>query len=52
VDDLSINAFKAVIDIDLIGSWVTVKATLPHLLHSAERHRNDDGAGMAVPMTP
>ncbi|RQM05816.1 hypothetical protein DH86_00002132, partial [Scytalidium sp. 3C] len=46
VDDLSVNAFKAVIDIDLMGSWITVKATLPHLLESAERHRND---GKSVP---
>ena len=32
---LSPNAFKSVIDIDLIGSYNTVKATVPHLLRSA-----------------
>lgn len=48
VDDLSVNAFKAVIDIDLMGSWITVKATLPHLLESAERHRNDGKSGMPL----
>ncbi|KAJ9643833.1 hypothetical protein H2204_001978 [Knufia peltigerae] len=46
MDNLSVNAFKAVIDIDLIGSWVTVKATIPHLLESARRHRGD---GKSVP---
>ncbi|KIW52917.1 hypothetical protein PV05_08525 [Exophiala xenobiotica] len=41
ISDLSLNAFKTVIDIDLIGSWITVKATLPYLLKSAEKYRND-----------
>ncbi|KIX98585.1 uncharacterized protein Z520_05886 [Fonsecaea multimorphosa CBS 102226] len=45
VDELSLNAFKAVIDIDLIGSWITVKATIPHLLRSAERHKSDENSG-------
>ncbi|KAI9737806.1 MAG: hypothetical protein M1834_009175 [Cirrosporium novae-zelandiae] len=31
---LSANAFKSVIDIDLLGSFNTFKATIPHLLHS------------------
>ena len=39
---LSTNAFRTVIDIDLIGCWNTLKATLPHLLESAAKHRTDD----------
>ncbi|KAH0847270.1 hypothetical protein AYO21_07340 [Fonsecaea monophora] len=37
IDDLSVNAFKAVVDIDLVGSFITAKLTLPHLAASAER---------------
>lgn len=37
---LSANAFKTVIDIDTIGSFNTLKATLPHLLESARRNPN------------
>ncbi|OAP65117.1 hypothetical protein AYL99_01089 [Fonsecaea erecta] len=39
IDDLSVNAFKAVVDIDLVGSFITAKSTLPHLAASAERAR-------------
>ncbi|OQV04555.1 hypothetical protein CLAIMM_09415 [Cladophialophora immunda] len=39
IDDLSANAFKAVVDIDLVGSFITAKLTLPHLAASAERAR-------------
>ncbi|KAI9885174.1 MAG: hypothetical protein M1823_003013 [Watsoniomyces obsoletus] len=39
ITQLSANAFKSVIDIDLLGSYNTVKATLPHLLHSAKGGR-------------
>jgi len=38
---LSPNAFKSVIDIDVIGSYNTIKATLPYLLESAAKHRTD-----------
>lgn len=31
VQNLSANAFKSVVDIDLLGSYNTVKATLPEL---------------------
>ncbi|KIW64001.1 hypothetical protein PV04_08961 [Phialophora macrospora] len=41
ISNLSVNAFKAVVDIDLIGSFITVKCTLPHLLASAEAYRTD-----------
>lgn len=39
--DLSSNAFKSVIDIDVLGSYNTVKATLPYLLKSAAAHRTN-----------
>lgn len=35
---LSTNAFKSVIDIDVLGSYNTLKATLPPLLASAKRN--------------
>jgi peroxisomal 2,4-dienoyl-CoA reductase len=38
---LSTNAFKTVLDIDLIGSWNALKATIPYLLESAAKHRTD-----------
>lgn len=38
---LSQNAFKTVIDIDLFGSWNTLKATLPHLITSAQKNKSD-----------
>jgi len=38
---LSENAFKSVIDIDVLGSYNTVKAAVPHLLASAERARRN-----------
>ncbi|KAI9667002.1 MAG: hypothetical protein M1829_005609 [Trizodia sp. TS-e1964] len=37
---LSTNAFKSVIDIDVLGSYNTAKATLPFLLESAKNHKN------------
>lgn len=40
---LSTNAFKSVLDIDVLGSWNTAKATLPRLLHSAARHPGSSG---------
>ncbi|KAF2875131.1 peroxisomal 2,4-dienoyl-CoA reductase-like protein SPS19 [Massariosphaeria phaeospora] len=39
ISQLSANAMKSVIDIDILGSYNTVKATLPHLLTSAALHR-------------
>lgn len=35
---LSANAFKTVIDIDLIGSYNCAKACLPHLVKAAQEH--------------
>lgn len=40
ITGLSANAFKTVIDIDVIGSYNTLKATLPYLLESAAAHKN------------
>ncbi|KAJ5708655.1 Glucose/ribitol dehydrogenase [Penicillium malachiteum] len=41
IEQISVNAFKSVIDIDVLGSYHTLKATLPYLLKSAEKHRYD-----------
>lgn len=41
IDQLSANALKSVVDIDVLGSYNTVKATLPYLVESAAKHRTD-----------
>ncbi len=41
INQLSTNAFKSVMDIDVLGSYNTVKATLPHLVASAGKHKSD-----------
>ncbi|RFU25652.1 hypothetical protein B7463_g10678, partial [Scytalidium lignicola] len=41
ISGLSANAFKSVVDIDLLGSYNTLKATLPYLQISAERFPPD-----------
>ncbi|KAL9107818.1 MAG: hypothetical protein Q9227_007333 [Pyrenula ochraceoflavens] len=41
MSQLSANAFKAVIDIDVLGSYNTMKATIPYLVKSAQKHRSD-----------
>uniref|UniRef100_A0A0B7JWE2 2,4-dienoyl-CoA reductase [(3E)-enoyl-CoA-producing] n=1 Tax=Bionectria ochroleuca TaxID=29856 RepID=A0A0B7JWE2_BIOOC len=43
VSNLSPNAFRSVIEIDLIGSFNATKVCLPHLLESAKKH-NSQGA--------
>ncbi|CAG8950476.1 hypothetical protein HYFRA_00006972 [Hymenoscyphus fraxineus] len=40
ISGLSANAFKTVMDIDTIGSFNTLKATIPHLLESVKRNPN------------
>jgi len=40
IENLSANAFKTVIDIDTIGSFNTLKATMPQLLISAKKNPN------------
>lgn len=42
---LSSNAFKTVIDIDTIGTFNTIKATIPYLIESASRNPNPNSAG-------
>jgi 2,4-dienoyl-CoA reductase [(3E)-enoyl-CoA-producing], peroxisomal len=41
---MSPNAFKAVIDIDVLGTFNTIKATLPYLITSASKNPNPDPA--------
>lgn len=41
INQLSVNAFKSVMDIDVLGSYNTLKATLPHLVESASKHKVD-----------
>ncbi|KAF3395994.1 Peroxisomal 2,4-dienoyl-CoA reductase SPS19 [Penicillium rolfsii] len=41
IEQLSVNAFKSVMDIDVIGSYNTLKATLPYLVESGGKHRID-----------
>jgi peroxisomal 2,4-dienoyl-CoA reductase len=38
IDQLSSNALKSVMDIDVLGSYNTVKATLPYLIESAAKY--------------
>ena len=48
ITQLSANAFKAVIDIDVLGSYNTVKATLPYLVASAEKAKADNTPGPRI----
>lgn len=41
MDQLSPNAMKSVIDIDVLGSYNTLKATLPYLIESAAKHKTN-----------
>ncbi|KAF1847436.1 peroxisomal 2,4-dienoyl-CoA reductase-like protein SPS19 [Cucurbitaria berberidis CBS 394.84] len=41
IDQISPNALKSVIDIDVLGSYNTVKATLPYLVESAAKHKTN-----------
>ncbi|KAK4121710.1 NAD(P)-binding protein [Parathielavia appendiculata] len=40
ISGLSPNAFKTVLDIDTVGTFNTIKATIPHLIASAARNPN------------
>jgi len=40
---LSPNAFKTVIDIDVLGSYNTTKVVLPHLLKSVQKYNSEGG---------
>lgn len=46
ISGLSTNAFKAVMDIDVLGTYNTVKATLPYLIESAARNPNPSQDGL------
>ena len=41
MNQISSNAFKSVMDIDVLGSWNTIKATMPYLHESAAKHKTD-----------
>ena len=41
ITQLSENAFKSVMDIDVLGSYNTVKACIPHLIASAEKSKKE-----------
>ncbi|KAK0719461.1 hypothetical protein B0H67DRAFT_486582 [Lasiosphaeris hirsuta] len=45
ISGLSSNAFKAVMDIDTIGTFNTIKATMPYLIESASKNPNPNPAG-------
>lgn len=45
VTQLSANAFKTVIDIDVLGSYNAVKVCLPHVIESAKKHKVDGVTG-------
>ncbi|QKX61046.1 uncharacterized protein TRUGW13939_08192 [Talaromyces rugulosus] len=50
INQLSVNAFKSVMDIDVLGSYHTAKATLPYLKESAAKHRVDSNSLQASPL--
>ncbi|KAL5337111.1 hypothetical protein BJX70DRAFT_370374 [Aspergillus crustosus] len=41
INQISVNAFKSVMEIDVLGSYNTLKATIPHLVESAAKHKVD-----------
>lgn len=43
---MSPNAFKAVMDIDVLGTFNTIKATIPYLMESAKRNPNSSRDGL------
>lgn len=45
ISALTPNGFKSVIDIDTIGTFNTIKATMPHLVASASRNPNPSPTG-------
>ncbi|KXG50045.1 Glucose/ribitol dehydrogenase [Penicillium griseofulvum] len=50
IEQLSVNAFKSVMDIDVLGSYNTLKATLPYLRESASKHRMDPETLQPLPI--
>lgn len=43
MSQLSANAFKTVMEIDVLGSYNVTKVCLPHLLKSAQKHNSQGG---------
>jgi peroxisomal 2,4-dienoyl-CoA reductase len=41
MEQLSSNAFRSVMEIDLLGSFHTMKAAMPHIVASAKKHASD-----------
>ncbi len=52
ITQLSSNAFKSVMDIDVLGSYNTLKATLPSLLESASKHKSGGRKGKLAGASP
>ncbi|CAI7646773.1 unnamed protein product [Penicillium glandicola] len=50
IEQLSVNAFKSVMDIDVLGSYNTLKATLPYLKESASKHIMDSKTLQPLPI--
>ncbi|KAK2739442.1 hypothetical protein FQN57_006571 [Myotisia sp. PD_48] len=48
INQISSNAFKTVMDIDVLGSYNTLKATLPHLTESAAKHKSDGNTASPI----
>ncbi|KAL9945275.1 hypothetical protein D7B24_000118 [Verticillium nonalfalfae] len=46
ISGMSSNAFKAVMDIDVLGTFNTIKATVPYLVESAKRNPNPSTNGL------
>ncbi|CAJ2501745.1 Uu.00g045980.m01.CDS01 [Anthostomella pinea] len=47
ITSLSSKGFKTVMDIDVLGTYNTVKATIPYLIESAQRNPNPSTNGLA-----
>jgi 2,4-dienoyl-CoA reductase [(3E)-enoyl-CoA-producing], peroxisomal len=52
LSQLSANAFKSVIDIDVLGSYNTTKAVLPHLVESARKNNSPSSSSSPSSTTP
>lgn len=52
IRSLSPNAFKSVIDIDVLGSYKTAKVTLPYVVASAAQHRTGGQKCKAASVSP
>ncbi|KAH8676267.1 short-chain dehydrogenase [Xylariales sp. PMI_506] len=46
ISGLSSNGFKTVMEIDVLGTYNTVKATIPYLIESAARNKNPSNDGL------